>query len=111
MNPAFKQILLVAAVLFNSIAAQATEAEFAIVIKDHKFEPAEVRVPSGQKIRLVVKNEDKTSEEFESKPLKREKIIQGGAAATIAIGPLKSGSYPFFGEFHEATAKGVIIAE
>ncbi|MCM8598918.1 MAG: cupredoxin domain-containing protein, partial [Candidatus Accumulibacter sp.] len=33
------------------------------------------------------------------------------ASATIVIGPLKPGSYPFYGEFHEATAKGVIIAE
>jgi hypothetical protein len=29
----------------------------------------------------------------------------------VRIGPLKPGRYPFFGEFHEATAKGTVIAE
>ncbi|HNC53570.1 MAG TPA: cupredoxin domain-containing protein [Accumulibacter sp.] len=106
-----RKVLLTAALLALPVAALAGEAEFAITIKDHRFDPAEVRVPAGQKIKLVVKNDDKTAEEFESKPLKREKIIQGGASATIVIGPLKPGSYPFYGEFHEATAKGVIIAE
>ena len=31
--------------------------------------------------------------------------------AAILIGPLKAGRYEFVGEFHEATAKGVVIAE
>jgi hypothetical protein len=29
----------------------------------------------------------------------------------IYIGPLKPGKYPFFGEFNQATARGVVIAE
>jgi hypothetical protein len=29
----------------------------------------------------------------------------------VRIGPLVPGRYPFIGEFHEATAKGVVIAE
>lgn len=101
-----------AATLFIfSVTSQAADAEFTLLIKNHKFEPTELRVPAGQKIKLVVRNEDKTSEEFESKPLKREKIIQGGSSAILAIGPLKPGSYPIFGEYHEDSAKGVIIAE
>jgi plastocyanin len=93
------------------VLSLASDAEFSILIKDHKFEPAEIRVPTGQKIRLVVKNTDKTAEEFESKQLKREKVIQGGASAIISIGPLKPGNYAFVGEYHEDSAKGVVIAE
>jgi hypothetical protein len=38
-------------------------------------------------------------------------VIPGKSKATIFIGPLKQGRYPFVGEFNEKTAKGVIIAE
>jgi hypothetical protein len=81
-----------------------------IVIKDHRMNPAEVQVPAGQKIKLLIDNQDPTPEEFESHSLNREKVIPGNSKATIYVGPLKPGSYEFFGEFHEATARGRIIA-
>ena len=82
-----------------------------ITIKDHKFEPAEVRVKAGQPVILVVKNADPTAEEFESPTLKIEKIIAGGQQGTIRLRALPVGSYPFVGEFHEDSAKGTLIAE
>lgn len=91
--------------------ATAADPEVNLVIKDHRFVPSEVKVPSGQKVRLLVDNQDATPEEFESHELNREKVIAGKSKATIYIGPLKAGSYPFIGEFNEATAKGVVIAE
>ncbi len=90
-----------------SIAAE----DIAITIKDHKFTPAEIRVPAGQKVKLVIENQDATPEEFESATLNREKIIAPKSKATVWIGPLKPGKYPFMGEFNQATAKGVVIAE
>ena len=91
--------------------AAAAEPEFQLVIKNHRFEPAELKVPSGQRIKLTVHNQDSTPEEFESHSLNREKIIPGGAKASIFIGPLKPGRYTFFGEYNEATAKGAVVAE
>ncbi|MGE5115513.1 MAG: cupredoxin domain-containing protein [Betaproteobacteria bacterium] len=91
--------------------AHAAEPEVTLVIKDHRFEPAELKVAAGQRIKLVVHNQDGTPEEFESHELNREKVIPGGARATIFIGPLKPGRYPFFGEYHEATAKGSVVVE
>lgn len=85
--------------------------EIAITIKDHKFAPAEVRVPAGQKVKLVIENQDATPEEFESAELNREKVIAPKSKAVVWIGPLKPGKYPFMGEFNQATAKGVVIAE
>ena len=102
--------LLLALALFP-IAALAEDPTFTVVIRDHQFQPAEVRIPAGKKVRLVVDNQDATAEEFESKELKREKVIPAKSRATILIGPLKQGRYPFVGEFHEQTAKGVVIAE
>lgn len=84
---------------------------FEIAIQEHKFQPAEITVPADKKVKLLVSNKDKTPEEFESYELNREKIIPGGKQAVIYIGPLKPGKYPFFGEFHEATAQGVVIAQ
>jgi plastocyanin len=92
-------------------AAHAADPEFALTIKDHRFDPTEIKVPANQKVKLVVDNQDTTAEEFDSSSLKREKVIAPKSKATIMIGPLKPGRYPFVGEFHEATAKGVVVAE
>lgn len=103
--------LLAASISLLCGSAQAADAEVQLVIKNHRFEPAELKVPAGQRVKLVVHNQDSTPEEFESHPLNREKVIPAGAKATIFIGPLKAGRYDFFGEYNEATAKGVVIAE
>ena len=96
---------------FMPALALAQGSDVKLTIKDHRFTPSQVRVPANQKVRLVVANEDATPEEFESHALNREKVIAGRSSATIVIGPLKPGRYEFVGEFHEATAKGVIVAE
>lgn len=86
-------------------------ADYKLVINAHRFVPAELTIPAGVKIKLTVENQDATPEEFDSHPLNREKTIAGHSTATIYIGPLAPGRYPFTGEFHEATALGVIIAQ
>lgn len=91
--------------------AHAAVPEYTIRIKDHLFFPAELEVPAGTKVRLLVVNEDATPEEFESYEMNREKVIPGGTRAVIFIGPLKPGTYPFFGEFYPKTAQGRIIAK
>ena len=82
-----------------------------ITIKDHKFTPAEITIPADTKVKLVVKNLDATAEEFESHSMHREKIIPGNGQAIIFIGPLGPGSYEFFGEFNQETAKGRVIVK
>lgn len=101
--------VLVTCVL-NAAPAVAEEA-YLIVIREHRMNPAELQVPAGQKIKLTVDNQDATPEEFESHTLNREKIIPGNSKATIFIGPLKPGTYEYFGEFHQSTAQGKIIAK
>ena len=103
--------LALAILLSGSLAAFAQDADFAIAIKDHKFSPDRIEVPAGKKVKLVVDNQDATPEEFESHPLKVEKVIPGKSKATIYVGPLKAGEYKFVGEFNEKTAQGVIVAK
>lgn len=82
-----------------------------IVIKDHKFEPSTVEVPPGEKIKLIIDNQDSTPEEFESRDLNREKIIRGNSKGVVLIGPLEEGTYSFFGEFNMGTAQGTIVVK
>jgi hypothetical protein len=110
-------LILVAAVIGLGVLAQsapagaAEEAEFTISIKDHKFDPAEIKVPASKAIKLTVNNLDASPEEFESRPLGVEKVIAGKASAIIRLKPLEKGTYKFVGEYNEETAKGAIIAE
>jgi plastocyanin len=107
-----KLLLLTALIALGALGtAAAADPEALLVIKNHRFEPAELKVPAGQRIKLVIHNQDSTPEEFESHKLNREKVIPAGAKATVYIGPLQPGRYDFFGEYNEATAKGVIVAE
>jgi plastocyanin len=92
-------------------SAQAAEPERLLVIRNHRFEPAEFKVPAGQRIQLVLHNQDATAEEFESPALGREKLVPAGARARLFIGPLRPGRYAFSGEYHEATAQGTVVAE
>jgi plastocyanin len=102
--------LALVACLFSAVVL-AADPQVSIVIKEHVFVPAEVKVPAGKKVKLIVENQDATAEEFESHGLNREKVIPSRGKAVIFIGPLAPGKYPFFGDFHEATARGVVIAE
>jgi len=78
-------------------------------IKDHLFFPETLEIPADTKVKLLVINEDPTSEEFESYELNREKVIPGNRKAVIFIGPLPAGEYPFFGEFYPKTAQGKVV--
>ena len=110
-KPALAPIVLLAAALAAATPSFAAEPEASLVIRNHRFEPQEIKVPANQRVKLSVHNQDKTPEEFESHALKREKVIPGGATAVIYIGPLKPGRYAFVGEFHESTAKGTVVVE
>jgi len=91
--------------------ALARADDLTLTLKDHKFTPAEIKVPANQRVQLTVINDDATPEEFDSKSLKVEKVVAGKSKGIVRIGPLKPGRYNFIGEYHEATAKGVVVAE
>jgi plastocyanin domain-containing protein len=101
--------LFAVAIFAMPVLAYAVDAEVQLVIKSHRFEPSELKVPKGQRVKLVVHNQDSTPEEFESHDLNREKVIPAGAKVVIFIGPLKPGKYAFFGEYNESTAQGVVV--
>jgi len=110
MSFSFRIIML--SVLFGLASrAWTAEPEIRLVLKDHRFIPAEVIAPAGQKIRLVIENQDATPEEFESHALNREKIVPARGEIVVYVGPLKPGRYEFFGEFNASTARGWLVVQ
>lgn len=106
----FLTIIAVAAALSVAPAA-AQAASYTLTLKNHRFTPSEIKVPANKRVQVTVINDDATPEEFDSDALKVEKVLAGKTKGIVRIGPLKRGRYPFIGEYHEDTAKGVVIAE
>ncbi len=82
-----------------------------MTLKDHKFTPSQVTVKANEPVVIHLTNKDATAEEFDSTALKVEKVIAGGSDGMVRIRPLEAGKYPFMGEYHSATAQGVVIAK
>ena len=107
-----RALILTGMAAFLAMGAAAARADdYVLTIKDHRFTPTEIKIPANKRVQITVVNEDPTPEEFESHEMKVEKVIPGKSKAVVRVGPLKPGRYPFFGEFHEATAKGTLVAE
>ena len=108
---AFVVVLAMVLGVSHTAVRAADPPETAVTIENNRFNPEEIKVKANAPFVIVVTNKDKTPEEFESKSLKIEKVIPGGKTMKIRVPSLKPGTYPFVGEFHEATAKGRIVAE
>jgi hypothetical protein len=104
--------LLLALLSLASTQAISTEPEFVIQIKNHQFIPAELHIPTGVKVQIILDNQDDTPEEFESYSLNREKHVPPKSRVTLFIGPLVAGRYLYQGEdrVDGAAALGVIEA-
>jgi hypothetical protein len=106
MRRSLVAVLLLVAAAMPAIAA---DAQVTISLRDRRFVPAEVPVPAGVKIELIVRNEQTVNAEFESMVLHREKIVPPGGQVSIFVGPLTPGTYEFFDDFNRATT-GRLIA-
>ena len=96
-------------VLALTTSALADDPIVQLTIKDHQFIPAEVSIPAGVKVKLVLKNEQTVNAEFESSSLHREKIVNAGAEVAVFIGPLDPGSYEFFDDLHPQTRGHLVV--
>jgi hypothetical protein len=106
---ATRSLLLVCLSIMPTISVSAERPEYVLEIKNHLFYPAEIAIPSGQKVKLIIYNRDNTPEEFDSFDLNREKVIFPNKRAVIFIGPLPVGRYPFFGEYNPNSARGAVM--
>jgi hypothetical protein len=103
-------LALVVAPVAGSVAAGADDS-IEVHLKNHKFTPATIKVKANKPSMIVLHNDDDTADEFDSASLKIEKVVPGHGKGNIRVRALAPGKYPFMGEYHAATAQGVVIAE
>jgi plastocyanin len=92
-------------------AAAYAAAPIEMTLKDHKFSPSVITVKAGEPFTIHLTNKDATADEFDSTALKVEKVVAGNSDGMVHIRPLAPGKYPFMGEYHAATAQGLVIAK
>jgi hypothetical protein len=104
-----KWMLLAALTL--PVVAQAQEMPtFQLVMNDGVLTPTTLNVPANQRFKLVISNRGKGPAEFESLPLRKEKVLGPGVTSFVVFQSLSPGEYKFFDEFH-ANANGLIVAK
>jgi hypothetical protein len=110
-----RTLVLLAAVASLGACSKAETASgvppIPLLLKDHRFSPAEITVKANQPFVIEVTNADGVADEFDSDSLKREKVIAGGQRGVVRVGPLPPGRYPFMGEYHAKTAQGAVIVQ
>ena len=84
---------------------------YSLEIQDHAFAPAELSVPAGSRVRLLVKNARSLPSEFESFDLNREEVVPPGQTVTIWIGPLAAGRYKIFDDFNPGTTGWIVVGD
>lgn len=103
--------LLLAAALPLPLPALAELPSYELSLNDGHFSPAVLEVPAGQRFKIVLKNIGQGPAEFESTPLRVEKVLSPGVTTFVVIHPLKPGHYPFFDEFNPQLPEGGILAK
>lgn len=89
--------------------ALAADSSPVLVIHGQQFEPRELALPAGTKLKLVIRNQDALPSEFESYDLSREVIVPANGEVTIYVGPLEPGRYQFFNDFNHAMQGAVVV--
>ena len=105
-----KRAILLPVLLLVGAPAVA-EPPIALTLQNHKFTPSEIHVKANTPTIITMTNKDATAEEFNSTSLKVEKVVAGNSSGNIRIRALAPGRYPFMGEYHSATAQGVVVAQ
>lgn len=104
-------LLALAGVLLSHAALADAAYEQQLTLKNHTFTPDQVTLPKNQKIKLTLINEDPAAAEFESYDLHREKVVGANGTITLFFGPLDSGTYSFFDDFHRDTTRGTFLVK
>ncbi|SFG69962.1 cupredoxin domain-containing protein [Pseudomonas sp. NFACC45] len=99
-----------AGLLLPSIA-HAQLLTYELSMRDGHFTPPLLQVPAGQRFKIVLKNLGQGPAEFESTPLRVEKVLSPGVTTFVVIHPLRPGHYPFFDEFNPQLPEGGILAQ
>ena len=92
----------------QDVVSEAGKPVVKLTLKGNKFEPAEIDAPANKPFVLEISNQDGTPAEFESKPLRAEKVVAAGGKITLQVRALQPGRYRFIDDYHEASAFGFL---
>ncbi len=84
---------------------------FVIEFADGAIRPSVLKVPAGTRFKLELHNRGTSPIEFESLPLRKEKVLGPGVSTFIVIRRLDPGEYLFFDDFHLDMPPAKLIAE
>lgn len=86
--------------LVPSAQAFAKTPSYTLTFKsDGTFEPQNLEVEAGR-FKIILINDSKEAVEFESLPLRAEKVLGPGVKSFVVLTVSRPGEYPFFDEFH-----------
>ncbi|HUH41343.1 MAG TPA: cupredoxin domain-containing protein [Castellaniella sp.] len=74
---------------------------------DGTFQPTRLEVPAGR-FKIILVNESTEAVEFESLPLRKEKVLGPGVTSFVVLKLSRPGEYPFFDDFHPQV-KGTLV--
>ena len=97
--------------LSSGVALADDLTTYQITLKDHRFTPAEIHVPTGKPFLVVVTNANDAADEFEMLLPALEKPLQPGQQGKLRIRPLGPGRFPFFGESDPDNEQGAFVSE
>jgi len=97
------------ATLLPVLSSAADVSSYTLTLKNHRYQPTELRIPANIRIRLELINQDPSPEEFESNDFPAEKVMMPNSRVSLFIGPFRPGRYRFYGDFHQPTAQGTLV--
>jgi hypothetical protein len=84
---------------------------FRVEFKDGVVTPLRLEVPAKRRFKLELHNLGQTPAEFESRELRKEKVLAPGTSSTLVIRTLDPGEYEFFDDFHLDAPPAVLVAK
>jgi len=84
---------------------------FRVEFKDGVVTPLRLEVPAKRRFKLELHNLGQTPAEFESRELRKEKVLAPGTSSTLVIRTLDPGEYDFFDDFHPDAPPAVLVAK
>ncbi|MGE5445111.1 MAG: cupredoxin domain-containing protein [Ignavibacteriales bacterium] len=96
--------------LASPSVSHADEIIVELRVQNGRFQPHNLIVKANTPFKIKVTNADKSSIEFESFSLNREREVAPGQTVTVYLPALAPGTYEFFDDFHKNN-KGTITAK
>jgi hypothetical protein len=99
------------AAAFAGAAVAEDEATFRIEFNDGVVAPQRLEVPANRRLVIELVNKGKSPAEFESRELRKEKVLAPDSSSSLVIRSLDPGEYDFFDDFHPDAPPARLVAK